>query len=194
MARVDQNRAKLGGKVSPQFIPEIIPEFPEHDWEATDLVSTSRLRAEQCAIKEGVNDPSMEALLARKPEVANPSAAAEEFQPYRSDTEKEEVRWQHGSESDSQYAGIDVQPGKELGALAKDPEFNAKTCLVGDMVTGPDPKAEDIGRKQIEAVVGGELMAGGSLEPPRRPYVPLKDWPVDTSKTFVQNAPNPGKE
>jgi|SRR5690348_6947846 len=194
MSKIDQNRAKLRGKVMPQLVSTPMPGFPEQDWEATSLVSTSNLRAEQQAIKEGVNTPVIDSLLARAPQVANPSADAAEFQPYKTDTEKAEVRWQHGSESDSQYAGIDVQPGTPPGGLPKDPAFDAKTCLVGDMVTGPDPKAMDIGRKQIDAIVTGTLMAGGDFPRARGPRVPLKDWPQDESKTFVQNAPNAGRE
>src|SRR5436190_14107241 len=134
--KIDQNRAKLGGKVMPQFIPEAPPEFPEHDWEATDLVSTSRLRTEQQAIKEGVNDPSIRDQLSPVAgrQVPNPGADAPEFRPTDESRgqDKAEVRWQHGSESDSQYAGIDAQPGVAPGGLPKDPAFNAKTCLVGD--------------------------------------------------------------
>lgn len=196
---IDRNRAKLGGKVAPEWpagVPPMVPEFPVHDWEATDLVSTSRVRTEQQKIKEGVNDPSIREQLSPVSgrQIPQPPASAAEFQPLASDTVKQEVRYEHGAESDYAFAGVDVQPGKVAGGLPEDASFSAKTRLVGDMVTGPDPKAQDIARKQITAVLNGTLMAGGDFPMPRVPRVPIKDWPKDEEKEFVQNAPDPGKE
>lgn len=81
--KTDQNRAKLGGKVMPEPAPMNPPMFPEHDWEATSLVSTSRIRPEQQAIKEGVNDPSIAAQISPTDgrQVPSPAASAAEFQP-----------------------------------------------------------------------------------------------------------------
>src|SRR6266516_981125 len=189
--KTDQNRAKLRGNVAPQVAPVMVPEFPMHDWEATDLVRTSSIRTEQQAIKEGVNDPTIAEHLSstRGRQVPSPDANAAVFQPHDKTRgfEKAEVRWEHGSESDSQYNGMDVQPGVAPGGLAKDPQFNAKTCIVGDMVTGPDPKAMDVGRKQIDAIVTGTLMSGGEFPRAKGPRVPLKDWPKDETKTYVNN-------
>lgn len=191
----DQNRAKLRGKVHPEPTPQIVPMFPEHDWEATSLVSTSKIRTEQQAIKEGVNDPTLRGLLARTPQGAKPSADAPEFQPFRSDSEKEEVRWQHGSESAGQYAGIDSQPGTPPGGLAEDSMFNAKTRLVGDMVTGPDPKGV-FRSKNAPVDLGADMATGGEPDGPGNQtgtqdyHRAIKDFP-GTGPKFVQNAPNP---
>lgn len=196
---IDRNRAKLGGKVVPEWpavTGPMVPEFPPHDWEATDLVSTSRIRTEQQAIKEGVNDPSIREQLSPVSgrQIPNPSANAEQFQPRPINIVPQTERGEHGSESAYQAAGVDVQPGTVAGGLPEDQSFNALTRLVGDMVTGPDPKAQDIAHKQINEIVAGTLMSGGEFPKPRAPRVAIKDWPKDEEKEFVQNSPDPGKE
>lgn len=155
----DRNRAKLRGNVAPQWPAgvsgPIVPEMPHHDWESTDLVSTSSIRAEQQAIKEGVNVPSMREQLAagNGRQTPNPDANAAVFQP---------------------TSGVEYSGAK----------------IVGDLVAGP-PKG-NLGR-DVNAVVGGTLMAGGTLPKPRDPRVVLKDFPKDETKTFVNNAPNAGQ-
>lgn len=128
----DRNRAKLRGNVAPQWpagAGPIAPVMPHQDWETTDLVSTSRIRAEQQALKEGVNDPSMREQLAagNGRQTANPDANAAVFQPT----------------SSVEYSGAKLVGDLVTGAVRASgtylPEVVAGTLMSGGSVVPPRP-------------------------------------------------------
>ncbi len=111
--KTDQNRAKLRGKVMPQPTPMVDPMFPEHDWEATDLVSTSRIRTEQQAIKEGVNDPSMQETVGARPQDAGKTADSPAYQPTNAKVCSDMVT---GDEMSAYPAPVPVKASGDLAA------------------------------------------------------------------------------
>lgn len=115
---MDQNQAKIGGKVAPY---PALPEFPgQRDWQASGLTSTDMSRTDQQAIK-AVNDENVGAQLAsRGPQIAMPPASAPQFQATT------------GIQSNGDMHTGDPRGGKQAGPAK----------IAGDIISGGAPSPE----------------------------------------------------